>query len=1075
MGRRKAPVFILIFCFTSLLFAQSSRVAGKIRGRIVDEQNSQPLVGANIVVLPATLGKGAASNIDGQYVIPNISAGTYDVRISYIGYSPKTITGISIFPGQTTDLNVGLSVQAVEGEAVEVIAEARKTIISVRAPNARKEVTGQEINRMPVSDFTDVLANSSGAVETEAGRSQGLHIRGGRSGEVAFYVDGVNTNDPVDHSVGIEIDNNAIDQIVITTGGFSAEYGESMSGTVNIITKQGKRTKHSGHLEIETDKLIGELSQKLNFGYDKYRASINGPIPFTDGSLTYFLSTTFEDTDDRNPKPMPQSHNSIVSPTGTGKLVFTPENSSFKLTLSGSFSSSDELLYSHDISKGDWLRSYYDRENGHNRLSLKLQSTLSRNTAWEFQASYFNTYTRFSSGEGQDYKDFHYISTRLDWVENAEGQEWYDPETRIWNPITKNGLPLIKDFYLMPDGSSLGAASYANQAFYYFYATKNYYNLSTGTWNDPSYEAEAMNQRWHDAHFYYIPSELENSSRWYDPDDHNVYLKIFNRKEYTDYLFAPPDSQAYYDLWGYYGDLHNGYHYDRDFFNVFTYGPGRPRYHDQDTRYVDMEFHLNSQWNLYNELKFGWKYRQSQLDYVDIQFANQNPYFDSYHHEPTNAAAWLENRFEYEDLIFSLGFRYDYFHSHAQALWDPDNFDPGTDGLINSKEPGYDPVLHPDPSGDDYDQDENPGGTEGDGTVDYKKSSPKNQVSPRMGISFAVSDKTAMYANWGYFFMIPQFGEIYQNLQTDLTSGLPLVGNPDVKPEKTTAYEVGIKHRFSDDLGLEISAFYKDVENLLATRTYSTIFNGKVATVTFQEMEDFAKVKGVDFKLTMRNFYGFTGELSYSYLNAKGTGSSNREFYYLYIYEAERPLPSKEYPLEFDITHSVKANINYYIPLRKGPQIFGIRPLANFNANLQAVLNSGAPYTPTDRYDKPLELGSRRMPGTTRIDLRLEKYFRIYKHVTFSIYADMRNIFNTLNVAQVYAYSGLPDDDGKLVVYERSRYLRYVGQTDPTTGKRMNTPEEAYAAHLRLRKEFFNSPLNYGMPRIIRLGVSFIF
>ncbi|MBL7136574.1 MAG: TonB-dependent receptor [Candidatus Marinimicrobia bacterium] len=1066
--------FFTLFIIANLN-AQSDRVAGKIRGRVVDANSNEALIGANIVVLPAGLGKGSATNMNGEYVIPNIPASTYDVRATYIGYSPQTIKGVSVFPGQTTTLNFKMSIQAIEGEIVEVVAEARKTIIAVRSPSAQKEITGEEIKRMPVTDFTDVLANSSGAIETEAGRARGIHIRGGRSGEVAFYVDGVNTNDPVNHGVGIEIDNNAIEQIVISTGGFSAEYGESMSGTVNIITKKGKRTKHSGHFEYETDRWMSGFEKDQGFGYDKCRASLNGPIPFTDGNMTYFLSTTYEDTDDRNPKPISQAHNGVKVPNGTGKLIYSPYNSPFKVTLSGSFSDKDELLYSHGISRGDWLRSYYNRKSGHSRLSLKLQSTISKNTAWELLVSYYNTYTRFSSGEGQNYKDFHYTSSRLDWVSNAISNEWYDTRNREWTPIEENNIPLIKDSFLMPDGTPLSSAGYEDQAFYYYYATKGYYDIETGAWKKGSYKAEAMNQRYHDAHLWYIPNELDPTSKWYDESDTTAHCKYFDRHEYADYLFMHPDSQVVHDLWSYNGNLHDGWTRDRDMFNVFTYGPGRPRYHDQDTKLYTAEFHLNSQVNLYNEAKFGWKLEAGDLHYVDIQFANKNPYFDSYDYRPMKGAAWLEDKFEYEDLIINIGARYDYFHAHANALWDPDNFDMGSDGLGDEDEPGYDPILNPDPNDDNYNADTNPTGTEGDGDVDYKRADAKHQISPRFGISFAVSDKTAMYANYGHFFLVPQYGEIYQNLSTDLTSGLPLVGNPDVDPEQTTAYEVGLKHRFTEDLGLEISAFYKDVENLLATRTYSTIFNGQVATVTFQEMEDYSKLKGVDIKLTMRNFYGLAGELSYSYLNAKGTGSSSREFYYLYIYETDRPLPSNEYPLEFDITHSFKGNLNYYIRPGQGPSIFGLRPFQNFNTNLQFVINSGAPYTPTDRYDKPQELGSKRMLGTSRFDMRIEKYIPIYKKTMFTIFADMRNIFNSLNTAWVYPYSGEPDDNGVPLVFERSRYYQYVGKTDPTTGHRINNPEEAYEAHKRLRKQFYNNPYNYGMPRIIRLGVSIIF
>jgi len=1077
MGKNYVIGGLALFFLVTSVFAQSGRTAGKIRGRVTSEATGEPLVGANVILVGTSFGN--ATNVNGEYIIPNVPAGEYDVKVTYIGYSPKIIKGVTVFPGQTNIVDLGMQIQAVEGQAVEVVAEARKTIIQVRAPATQKEITSEDIEHMPVTDFTDIVANSSGAIETMAGRSRGIHMRGGRSGEVAFYVDGVMTNDPVDHSVGVEIDNNAIEQIVISNSGFSAEYGNAMSGAVSIITKSGKKTRHSGMLEYETDSWISRLDESLDFGYDKYRLNVNGPIPFTKGTATYYLFGTFEDTDIASPRPISQSHNGVKTPNANGKLIYSPEGSAFKATLSAGFNHRDQMLYNHNISYGNWLRSYYRRQSGHNRVSMKLQSTISNNTAWSFLVSYYNTFNAFSSGEGQNYKEFKYISSRLDWMNSNDGavsMDWYDPKTREWTEIVnEQGIPLIKENYKAPNGSPLGERSYADQAFYYYYAQKGYYDIEDGAWVAPRYEVEALNQRYHDAHYWYIPSDLEEESQFYDPDDHTVHKREFDRHDYADYLFMSPDSQAVHDLWGYYGDLHNGWYWDRDLFNVFTYGPGRPRFHDQNTRLYTAEFHLNSQLNMHNEVKLGWKIERADLSYFDIQFANQNPYFDSYDYQPFSGAAWLEDKYEYEDLIATLGLRYDYFHPQAKAFSNPDDFDAGQDGVPDEQEPGYDPIENPDPNNDNYDEDTNPSGTEGDGSVDYIKATPKHKLSPRFGISFAVSDKTAMYANYGHFFQIPEYGEIYQNLYADLTSGLPLVGNPNVKPERTVAYEAGIKHRFSEDLGLEISAYYKDAENLLATRTYNTIFNGQVATVTFQETQDFAKIKGVDLKFTLRNFYGFHGEVSYSYLNAKGTGSSNREFYYLYIYEVDRPLPAKEYPLEFDITHSFKGNLNYFIPPRSGPSIFGMRPLQNFNANLFFIFNSGSPYTPTDQYDKPQELGSKRMPATTRFDLRLEKYIPLTNNIRMSVYADIRNLFDRQNIAWVYPYSGKPNDNGKKVPYNESVLRSALGKIDPTTGKRIDTLDEAYAAQLRLKREHQNEPYNYGRPRIVRLGISLTF
>ncbi|MBO8131307.1 MAG: TonB-dependent receptor [Candidatus Marinimicrobia bacterium] len=1042
-----------------------------------DSESGKPLIGADVIILPVTLGKGAATNENGEFLVPNVPAGTYDIKVSYIGYSSEVLKGVTVFPGETKVINFYLKMSPIEGKVVEVVAEARRSIVSVRLPKIQTEIEGEKIKRMPVTDFTEVIANSAGAIEIEAGRSRGLHIRGGRTGEVAVYVDGINTNDPVDRSIGINLDNSAIEQIVISSGGFSAEYGEAMSGAVSIITKEGERDRISGLLEIESDRPSTGINEDLDYGYNKYRFNISGPIPFTKEILTYFISSSYENTRERIPRPIHQKHSSIKSPSATIKLVYKKKNSPDKITIGGSFNDDEYYYYNHSISEGDWLRDYYKGERGHRRLSFKYQSNISKNTAWEFFAFYYNTYRRWSSGEGKDYNDFKYISTRLDWVNYAYENRWYDPRSRKWEPlIGADGNLLIYDSSLVsPDGTPLISLSFEDQAFYYYYAQKNYYDPFTGKWISPEAEAEAMNQRWHDTSYWYIPKDLNPSSMWYDPADSTVKVKFFDRNEYSAYLFLSPDSQEVYDLWGYNGDLHNGWYWDKDIFNLFTYGPGRPWFHNQNTSHIACEFHLMSQVNIYNEVKFGWKFQQSYLNYYDIQFANPKPYFDSYHYEPTVAAGWIENKFEYEDLIIHLGFRYDYFHSHAKALWNPDNFDPGKDGLEDENEPGYDPLLNPDPNNDNYDPSNNPSGTEGDGIVDYRKARPKHQLSPRFGVSFAVSDKSAMYANYGHFFMIPEYGEIYQNIYTDLTSGYPLVGNPDIEPEHTIAYEIGLKHGFSQMLGFEISAYYKDVENLLATRTYNTIFNGQVATVTFQESEDFAKIKGVDFRLKI-GLPLINGEITYSYLDAKGTGSSNREFYYLYIDQPERPLPVKEYPLEFDVTHSFKTNLNFYIPMIKKTKNILINMFQDVNINTQININSGAPYTPEDIHSKPMEPGSKRMPSIMRIDLRAEKYIRINNRLFLSVYVDIRNLFNKRNIVMVYPYSGLPDDPGRSPVFEKTRYSRYIGEVDPTNPDNIvDSAEEAYEIHMKLRKQYYNVPGNYGIPRIVRFGISFQF
>ena len=1023
------------------LNAQSDRVSGKIRGRVVDSTSKDPLAGANVLVLPVESGRGTMTNESGEFVLPNLITGKYNVKVSYMGYASTTIQNIDVSPGGTTEILFSLNVEAIEGQEVNVVAESMENTIDIKTVVTQVKYSGEQLYKMPVSNFTDVIANAGGVVKTEAGRSRGIHMRGGRSGEVAFYVDGILTNDPVDRSQGVQIDKEAIDVLTISKGGFSAEFGEAMSGIVTVITKSGSKQDISGNLIIETDQLASNNSN-YNNNYGKYNLQFGGPFPGLKNYLSFYLSGSYVGSDITSPRSIKLPHSTYTHPMGTFKLTFSPPHSGLNAVVSASYEDKAAENYSHGISKGDWLRDYYKTFEGSRRFSLQIQNTLGKNTAWRLMLSTFEHHTNYGSGENISYKDFHYLSTRLDWVDYAMDNGWYDPNTRKWKELTdNNGLPLISDNYFVIDDLSGGtenspiqmsSLTFEEQAFYYYYYTQgNQFDFATGKWSSEAEKVVAYNQRWHEAGSWYIPAYLDQESNYYDAVDTTAYFKEFDEDEYASYLFGDDDFQRSHDLWSYLGNMHNGYYYDRDIFNVFTYGPGRPRSHKSISSHSSVEFQMNTQWTIRNAAKFGFKATASTMDYRDIQFANQNPYFDSYYYEPLSGSAYAENTFENNDFILMTGLRWDYFDPNVQSL--------KTSLLVD------------------------------EGVVERQPADIKLKLSPRLGINFNASDKTAIYTNYGYFVQFPQYSEMYQNVYADISSGLPLVGNPNITPEETIQYQFGLAHRFSESLSLEIVSFFKDQMNLATNRTYPVLIDGQVASVTVMEMEDYAKIKGLEFKLKLNNFSNLTGDIDYTWMSAKGTGSSNREYYYLYIFDSDRPLPVKEYPMEFDITHSLKFNLNYYLARSNNSGFVG-NILSDWNFNIQGNLATGVPYTPTDIYGKAQEIGSKRMPGYKSLDMRVEKYFN-----KFSAYFDIRNLFNWINTTYVYSYSGEPDTNGRPPVFERSLYMGYIGDTNPITGNIISSAEEAYDCHLTLWKSLLNNPYNYSSARYFHFGINLWF
>jgi len=217
---KKFNFIIYALVVITTLNAQSDRVSGKIRGRVIDNVSKDPLAGANVLVLPVESGRGTMTNEYGEFVLPNLMTGKYNVRVSYMGYASTTIQNIDVSPGGTTKILFSLGIEAIEGQEVNVVAESMENTVDVKTVVTQVKYTGEQLYKMPVSNFTDVIANAGGVVKTEAGRSRGIHMRGGRSGEVAFYVDGILTNDPVDRSQGVQIDKEAIDVLTISKGGY---------------------------------------------------------------------------------------------------------------------------------------------------------------------------------------------------------------------------------------------------------------------------------------------------------------------------------------------------------------------------------------------------------------------------------------------------------------------------------------------------------------------------------------------------------------------------------------------------------------------------------------------------------------------------------------------------------------------------------------------------------------------------------------------------------------------------------------------------------------------------------------
>ena len=207
-----------------MLFASN----GKIAGKVTQKTNGSPAVGVNIVLIDTYL--GAATDENGTFRILNIPPGTYSVRVDAIGFATITMKDVRVTTAQTTELSFELDEAVVEGQEVVVVAE--RPLVQKDLTASQRVTTAKEIADMPVESFLGVLTTHAGVNQSAGGA---LHVRGGRSNEVGYFIDGVSVSNPFyTNSLAVGISNKALEEMKLVSGAFNAEYGNAMSGVVNV-------------------------------------------------------------------------------------------------------------------------------------------------------------------------------------------------------------------------------------------------------------------------------------------------------------------------------------------------------------------------------------------------------------------------------------------------------------------------------------------------------------------------------------------------------------------------------------------------------------------------------------------------------------------------------------------------------------------------------------------------------------------------------------------------------------------------------------------------------------------------
>ncbi|MCK5078054.1 MAG: carboxypeptidase-like regulatory domain-containing protein, partial [Calditrichia bacterium] len=307
-----SSLIVILLFFSIDSFAGTT---GKIAGIVLDAKTGEPLVGCNIVIEGTPI--GAATDQDGYYFIINVKPGKYVVTASMLGYSTIKMTNVQVMLDLTTKANFDMKSSMLElGEAIIVVAE--RPMVQKDITSKQTIVSSSEIANMAVDNFQEVLTTKAGFTTDANGE---IHVRGGRSGEIAYMIDGMMVDDPLYGGFNSMVNEDAIDEMVVLSGTFNAEYGDAMSSVVNIVTKEGSDEYH-GKFEYGSAMLNESPYRKKNafsgfedsYEYEEkdvidgmefdlgqlnipiagtYNLSLNGPVPLS-SKLFFFLSGRYK-------------------------------------------------------------------------------------------------------------------------------------------------------------------------------------------------------------------------------------------------------------------------------------------------------------------------------------------------------------------------------------------------------------------------------------------------------------------------------------------------------------------------------------------------------------------------------------------------------------------------------------------------------------------------------------------------------------------------------------------------------------------------------------------------------------
>ncbi len=391
------------------------------------------------------------------------------------------------------------------------------------------------------------------------------------------------------------------------------------------------------------------------------------------------------------------------------------------------------------------------------------------------------------------------------------------------------------------------------------------------------------------------------------------------------------------------------------------------------SRTNEIKFDLTTQKGLH-QLQMGLDYRKYM-----IHFERRNPTapdpedsvppydmapWELYTRHPVHYSGYMQDKIEFRDIgmVLNFGVRIDRVDPNTYWLKDPNRLAALTGAAVDS-------LMA---IGDIY------------------KVSPKTYVSPRVGVSYPISDIAAFRFSYGVFHQFPAYFLLYQGLN-EHTDVYPIpntrdnqtaVGNGEMKPERVTSYEVGVQYAPRPDVTINMAAFYRDLADLIGR----TLVSGPDVPVQYYMFDNkaYGVIKGIEIIINKRLTNRVSGYIDYTFTNVR---ISQPDVLFFPQIQLHRPVVA-----DWEIPHKLSFALNYNAP-------------KNTSISLSGYYSSGLPYT------LGIEPNTERGPSLKQVDLKVDKTFNV-KNLSIDAYLQIFNLFNFTNVYWVYPATGRPGDDG---------------------------------------------------------------